>query len=151
MTLMAWLWIGLSILGAIILAAVVWQGRLSRSAIVQPFDSALVRLLIILAIFLAVGGAIAWRIISRRRAAPRLPGDDRNGRRRQRRAGSEAKMEDALAVLKRSGKSNARDLPWYLIIGPRAPARPPRSSTLASNFLSRAQCGQKGRRRNPLL
>ena len=31
------------------------------------------------------------------------------------------KMEDALAVLKRSGKSNARalyDLPWYLIIGP---------------------------------
>ena len=73
MTLMAWLWIGLSILGAIVLAAVVWlAGPLVSIGDVQPFDSVIVRLLIILAIFLAVGGAIAWRILSRRRAAAKI-------------------------------------------------------------------------------
>ncbi len=45
MTVMAWLWIGLSILGAIVLAAVVWlAGPLVSIGDVQPFDSALVRL-----------------------------------------------------------------------------------------------------------
>src|SRR6185437_3186787 len=73
MTLMAWLWIGLSILGAIILAAVVWlAGPLVSIGDAQPFDSALVRLLVILVIFFAVGGAIAWRILSRRRAAAKI-------------------------------------------------------------------------------
>ena len=41
MTLMAWLWIGLSILGAIVLAVVVWlAGPLVSIGDVQPFDSA---------------------------------------------------------------------------------------------------------------
>ena len=72
MTVMAWLWIGLSILGAIVLATVVWlAGPLISIGDVQPFDSALVRLLLILMILIAVGGAIAWRVISRRRAADR--------------------------------------------------------------------------------
>ena len=62
MTLMAWLWIGLSILGAIVLAAVVWlAGPLISIGDVQPFDSGIVRLLIILLIVLAVGGAIATK------------------------------------------------------------------------------------------
>ena len=40
MTVMAWLWIGLSILGAIVLAAVVWlAGPLVSIGDVQPFDS----------------------------------------------------------------------------------------------------------------
>src|ERR1700728_898729 len=120
---MAWLWIGLSVLGAIVLAAVVWlAGPLVSIGDTQPFDSALVRLIIILAIVLAVGGAIAWRIISRRRAAAKIAhamtetvAEDSDA------PVLKQKMEDALAVLKRSGKSNARalyDLPWYLIIGP---------------------------------
>ena len=123
MTVMAWLWIGLSILGAIVLAAVVWlAGPLVSIGDVQPFDSALVRLIIILAIFLAVGGAIVWRILSRRRAAAKIAqamtetvAEDSDA------PVLKQKMEDALSVLKRTGKSNARalyDLPWYLIIGP---------------------------------
>src|SRR3984957_8042822 len=123
MTLMAWLWIGLSILGAIVLAVVVWlAGPLVSIGDVQPFDSALVRLIIILAIVLAVGGAVAWRILSRRRAAAKIAqamtetvAEDSDA------PVLKQKMEDALAVLKRTGKSNARafyDLPWYLIIGP---------------------------------
>ena len=123
MTLMAWLWIGLSILGAIVLAAVVWlAGPLISVGDAQPFDNVLVRLIIIVLIFLAVGGAIAWRILSRRRAAAKIAAamtetvaEDSDA------PVLKQKMEDALAVLKRSGKSNARalyDLPWYLIIGP---------------------------------
>src|SRR3984957_20022810 len=109
MTLMAWLWIGLSILGAIVLAVVVWlAGPLVSIGDVQPFDSVLVRLIIILAIFLAVGGAIVWRIHSRRRAAAKIAqamtetvAEDSDA------PVLKQKMEDALAVLKRSGKSTA--------------------------------------------
>src|SRR6202050_5591319 len=123
MTLMAWLWIGLSILGAIILAVVVWlAGPLVSIGDVQPFDSAIVRSIIVALILLGVAGAIAWRIIPRRRAAAKIAeamtetvADDSDA------PVLKQKMEDALAVLKRTGKSNARalyDLPWYLIIGP---------------------------------
>ena len=123
MTLMAWLWIGLSILGAIILAAVVWlAGPLVAIGDAQPFDSVIVRSIIVFLILIGVGGAIAWRIISRRRAAAKIAeamtetvADDSDA------PVLKQKMEDALAVLKRTGKSNARalyDLPWYLIIGP---------------------------------
>ena len=73
---------------------------------VQPFDSVIVRLIIILLIFLAVGGAIAWRILSRRRAAAKIAqamtetvADDSDA------PVLKQKMEDALAVLKRTGKS----------------------------------------------
>src|SRR6202044_3902011 len=123
MNVMAWLWIGLSILGAIVLAAVVWlAGPLVSIGDAQPFDSAVVRILIILAILLAVGGVIAWRILSRSRAAAKIAeamtetvAEDSDA------PALKQKMEDALAVLKRTGRSNARalyDLPWYLIIGP---------------------------------
>ena len=123
MTMMAWLWIGLSILGAIILAAVVWvAGPLVSIGDAEPFESALVRLVIIAVILLAVAGAIAWRIVSRRRAAAKIaqamtetPAEDSDA------PVLKQKMEDALSVLKRTGKSSARalyDLPWYLIIGP---------------------------------
>ena len=103
MTLMAWLWIGLSILGAIILAVVIWlAGPLVAIGDAQPFDSAIVRLIIILAIFLAVGGAVAWRIISRRRAAAKIAeamtetvAEDSDA------PVLKQKMEDALSVLKR--------------------------------------------------
>ena len=88
----------------------------------QPFDSVIVRSIIIFLILIVVGGAIAWRIISRRRAAAKIAeamtetvADDSDA------PVLKQKMEDALAVLKRTGKSNARalyDLPWYLIIGP---------------------------------
>ena len=75
MTLMAWLWIGLSILGAIVLAAVVWlAGPLVSISDVQPFDSVLVRLIIILAILL-----LALSVSAPRRRQDR-PGDDRDGR-----------------------------------------------------------------------
>ena len=123
MTAMAWLWIGLSVLGALVLAAIVWlAGPLIAIADVEPFESGLVRLLIIAIILIGVAVAVAWRILSRRRAAEKIaqamteaaPEDSDAPVLRQ-------KMEDALGVLKRSGKSNAQalyDLPWYLIIGP---------------------------------
>src|ERR1700733_1261252 len=109
MTLMAWLWIGLSILGAIVLAAVVWlAGPLVSIGDAQPFDSVLVRLLIILLVFLAVGGAIACAFLPRRRAAAKIAqamtetvADDSDA------PVLKQKMEDALAVLKRAGNLNA--------------------------------------------
>ena len=122
---MAWLWIGLSILGG----HRPRRGRVARGPAclhfgdVQPFDSAFVRLLIIVADPACDrSGTIAWRIISRRRAAAKIEkamtetvAEDSDA------PILKQKMEDALAVLKRTGKSNARalyDLPWYLIIGP---------------------------------
>ena len=123
MTLVAWLWIVLSVLAALVLATLIWlAGPLVSIGDVQPFESGWVRLVIILVIWLIVGASIVWRIVSRRRAAAALE-----------KAMTEAvvdesdapilkeKMEDALETLKRTTKSSARalyDLPWYLIIGP---------------------------------
>ncbi len=84
MTLMAWLWIGLSILGAIVLAAVVWlAGPLVSIGDVQPFDSVLVRLIIVLLILLARRRRhrLAHPFAPPRRRQDRA-GDDRDGRRR---------------------------------------------------------------------
>ena len=125
MTVMAWLWIGLSILGAIVLAAVVWlAGPLVSIGDVQPFDSALVRLIIVVLILLGVAGAIAWRILSRRRAAAKIAeamtetvAEDSDA------PVLKQKMEDALAVLKRTGKSNARRFLRSVLVFRHRPAR----------------------------
>src|SRR5580692_6633449 len=68
-----WLWIALSVLGALVLAAVVWlAGPIVYIGEAQPFEAVLTRLLIIALIFVIVGGSIAWRIIDRRRAAAKI-------------------------------------------------------------------------------
>jgi type VI secretion system protein ImpL len=123
MTSMNWLWIALSVAAALILAAVVWLGGpLVSIGETQPFDGILTRLLIIALIFVAVAATIAWRVVVRSRGAAKI------ARAMTQPAPEESdapilkeKMEEALATLKRAGKSNTRalyDLPWYLIIGP---------------------------------
>ena len=123
MTLVAWLWITLSVLATLVFTALVWfGGPLVFIGDSQPFDGVLVRLAIILVIWLIVLGSIAWRVIARRRAAAALEkamtesvAEDSDA------SVLRGKMEDALATLKRTGKSSASalyDLPWYLIIGP---------------------------------
>ncbi len=73
MNAMGWIGIALSLLAAVVLAALIWiVGPLIVIADYQPLDGVLTRVLIILVIFLIVGGGIAWRIISRRRAAAAL-------------------------------------------------------------------------------
>ncbi len=123
MTMVAWLWIALSIVGALVLAALVWlAGPLVSIGDVQPFEGVFTRIVIIAVILLIVGGSIAWRVIARRRAAAAIAA----AMTRPAEEESDApilkeKMEDALATLKRAGKSSAGalyDLPWYLIIGP---------------------------------
>jgi type VI secretion system protein ImpL len=123
MTSMGWLWIALSVLAALVLAAVVWLGGpLVYFGETQPFDGVLSRLLIIVVIVAIVAATIAWRIVTRRRATAKIE-------KAMTEAASEEsdapilkqKMEEALATLRRTGKSSARalyDLPWYLIIGP---------------------------------
>ena len=123
MTTVAWLWIALSIVGALVLAALVWvAGPLVSFGDVQPFEGIVTRLLIILVIFLIVGGSIAWRVIARRRAAAAIAAAMTKPAEEESDAPIlKEKMEDALATLKRTGKSSASalyDLPWYLIIGP---------------------------------
>ena len=123
MTTVAWLWIALSIIGALVLSALVWlAGPLVFIGDIQPFEGIFTRLIIILVILLIVGGSIAWRIIARRRAAAKIaeamtkPAEEESDA-----PILKEKMEDALATLKRAGKSSASalyDLPWYLIIGP---------------------------------
>ena len=160
MTVMAWLWIGLSVLGALVLAV----RRLARRAARLHRRRAAVRrrarpaLIIIVAILLAVGGAIAWRIISRRRAAAKIAqamtetvAEDSDA------PVLKQKMEDALAVLKRTGKSSARalyDLPWYLIIGPPGAGK---TTALVNSGLKfplaggQRGHGRAGRRRHAIL
>ncbi len=123
MTTVAWLWIALSIVGALVLAALVWvAGPLVSFGDVQPFEGTLTRLVIVLVIFLIVGGSIAWRVIARRRAAAAIAAAMTKPAEEESDAPIlKEKMEDALATLKRTGKSSASalyDLPWYLIIGP---------------------------------
>ncbi len=123
MTIVAWLWIALSVVAALVLAALIWLGGpLVFIGDAQPFESVGVRLAVILVIWLIVGASIAWRIVSRRRAAAALEKAMTEPAAEE----SDApilkdKMEDALATLKRTARSNASalyDLPWYLIIGP---------------------------------
>ena len=122
MTWAFWLWIALSVLGAVLFALLVWfGGPLISVADYTPLDGTGVRLTIIFVVFLIVGAVIAWRIYKRLSAAAALE-----------KAMTEAaeedsdapilkqKMEDALQTLRssKSGGAALYDLPWYLIIGP---------------------------------
>ena len=118
-----WLWIALSVLGALLLAALVWfAGPLISVADYTPLEGTGVRLIIVAVIFLIVGAIIAWRIVARLRAVAALEKamtesvqDDSDA------PVLKQKMEDALLTLKNSGKADGPalyDLPWYLIIGP---------------------------------
>jgi type VI secretion system protein ImpL len=122
MTWAFWLWIGLSVLGAILLSLLIWfGGPLIAVADYAPLEGTGVRLTIIFVIFLVVGGLIGWRVYKRVQAAKELAkalteADEED---------SDApvlkqKMEDALATLKnsKSGAAALYDLPWYIIIGP---------------------------------
>ena len=123
MTFVAWLWIALSVVAALVLGAVIWvAGPLVSIGEAQPFESVWVRLTIVLVLWLIVGASIAWRIASRRRAAAALEQAMTDAAVDETDAPIlREKMEDALATLKRTTKSSASalyDLPWYLIIGP---------------------------------
>jgi len=123
MTIIGWLWIALSILGALVLAAVVWlAGPLVYIGDAQPFEGVVTRLVIVTLILLIVAGSIVWRIIARRRAAAAIAQAMTEPAHEESDASIlKEKMEDALATLKRTGRSSASalyDLPWYLIIGP---------------------------------
>ncbi len=123
MTLVFWIWIGLTILGTIVFSALVWfAGPIISVGDVEPFESVWVRLTIIVVLWLIVLAVIAWRIVKRRRAAAKLeqaltePVADETDA-----PILAEKMRDAIATLKSSSKSGANtlyDLPWYLIIGP---------------------------------
>jgi type VI secretion system protein ImpL len=123
MTVMGWIWIGLTVLGALVLAALVWfAGPIIFIGDVQPFESVWLRLLTVLLIFAIVGASIAYRIVKRRRAAKALEQAMTAPAPEETDAPVLAeKMQDALGTLKHSSKSSANylyDLPWYLIIGP---------------------------------
>ena len=123
MTLVAWIWIGLTVLGTIVFSALVWfAGPIISIGDVEPFESVWVRLTIVLILWIIVVAVIAWRIVKRRRAAAKLeqaltePVADETDA-----PVLAEKMRDALATLKSSSKNGANtlyDLPWYLIIGP---------------------------------
>ncbi len=123
MTTVGWFWVALSILGALVLSALVWLGGpLVAIGDLQPFEGVLTRLLIIAFILFIVGASIAWRILARRRAekaiaqAMTAPAEEESDA-----PVLKEKMEDALSTLRRTGRSGANalyDLPWYLIIGP---------------------------------
>ena len=123
MTLVFWIWIGLTILGTIVFSALVWfAGPIISVGDVEPFESVWVRLIIIIVLWLIVLAVIAWRIVKRRRANAKLeqaltePVADETDA-----PILAEKMRDAIATLKNSSKSGANtlyDLPWYLIIGP---------------------------------
>jgi len=123
MNAMAWIWIALTVVSALVLAALVWFfGPIVFIGDTQPFESVWPRLLIIFIMFAIVGASIAYQIVKRRRAAKALEAAMAAPAPEETDAPVLAeKMQDALATLKRSSKSGAGylyDLPWYLIIGP---------------------------------
>ena len=123
MTLVFWIWIGLTVVGTIVFSALVWfAGPIISVGDIEPFESLWVRLTIVIVLWLIVLAVIAWRIIKRRRANARLeqaltaPVADETDA-----PILAEKMRDAITTLKNSSKTGANtlyDLPWYLIIGP---------------------------------
>ena len=123
MTRVGWFWVALSIVGALVLSALVWlAGPLVSIGDVQPFEGVVTRSLIILIILIVVFGSIAWRVIARRRAEAAIAQAMTESAAEESDAPVlKEKMEDALETLRRTGKSGINslyDLPWYLIIGP---------------------------------
>jgi type VI secretion system protein ImpL len=123
MSVVAWIWIVLTLIGAITFSVLVWfAGPIISIGDVQPFEGFWLRFTIILIVWIIVIASIAYTILKRRRAAAALekaltePVADETDA-----PVLAEKMQDALATLKRSSKSSASylyDLPWYLIIGP---------------------------------
>ncbi|MGA2792661.1 MAG: type VI secretion system membrane subunit TssM [Roseiarcus sp.] len=123
MTVVAWIWIALSIVGALTFSALVWfAGPIISIGDAQPFEGFWLRFAIILIVWIIVAASIAYTIVKRQRAAAALekaltePVADETDA-----PILAEKMQDALATLKKSSKSSASylyDLPWYLIIGP---------------------------------
>ncbi|HXT06438.1 MAG TPA: type VI secretion system membrane subunit TssM [Roseiarcus sp.] len=122
MTWAFWLWIALSVLGAVLLALLIWfGGPLISVADYTPLDGTGVRLTIILVVFLIVGAVIAWRVVKRLRAAAALEKAMTEAAQEDSDAPIlKQKMEDALHTLRdsKSGGAALYDLPWYVIIGP---------------------------------
>src|SRR5260370_24152940 len=70
MTVVAWIWIGLTILGAVMFSVLVWfAGPIISIGDVQPFEGFWLRFLIILVVWMIVLATIAYQIVKRRRAA----------------------------------------------------------------------------------
>src|ERR1700685_4358972 len=107
-----WLWIALSVLGALVLAAVVWLAApLVYIGDAQPFEGVVTRLALVTLILLITAGSLGCRLTARAMMEPAAEESDASI--------LKERMEDALATLKRSGKSSVSalyDLPWYLII-----------------------------------
>ncbi len=123
MTVVAWIWIGLTILGAVMFSVLVWfAGPIISIGDVQPFEGFWLRFLIILVVWTIVLATIAYQIVKRRRAAAAIEKALTETVAEETDAPILAeKMQDALATLKKSAKKSANylyDLPWYLIIGP---------------------------------
>ena len=110
MTTVSWLWIALSIVGATVLAALVWlAGPLVSIGDVQPVEGVASRLVIIAIILLIVAVSIALRVLAWRRAAAIAE------------ATTKPAEEESDPTAKRRAKLSAgtRDvLPRYLVIGP---------------------------------
>ncbi|MEL6519830.1 MAG: type VI secretion system membrane subunit TssM, partial [Pseudomonadota bacterium] len=118
-----WKWIAgiLVVLALLCWAAVVWFAfPLIGFGESRPFDSILVRVLMIAVVWITVGTIYLIRFLIRRRRAkaleeaitePEITGDGEE---------LSERMSDALSVLKNSSGSKAYlyELPWYVIIGP---------------------------------
>src|SRR5580698_5683784 len=98
-----WLWIAPSVLGALVLAAVVWLAApLVYIGDAQPFEGVVTRLAIVTLILLITAGSMVWRIIVRRRAAAAIAQAMTEPAAEESDASIlKERMEDALATLKR--------------------------------------------------
>ncbi len=114
-----WLRLAISLGSALLLAILIWfAAPLLSFGSFQPFEDAGPRLLVIVLLFLAVGGAEAYRFYLRRQGAERIArtmgADDSDA------PVLAERMKEALTTLREvSGGGNyLYDLPWYVLIGP---------------------------------
>jgi hypothetical protein len=118
-----WLGIIFSVIGICALSAVIWfVGPLIAIADVRPLAGLWTRLIIILILFTALFGYIAYKLYKRRKAAQELeaamtesaePDSDADV--------LSERMKDALLTLRKSRRTRGDflyELPWYIIIGP---------------------------------
>jgi type VI secretion system protein ImpL len=122
MTWRLWLRIGLTVVGVLALAVLIWfLGPLVAIADVRPLGPVSTRLLVIGLVVLAVAGMWAWDIYRRHKAREQLAtamaataeDDDSQV--------LNSTMKDALETLRRTSggrRDYLYELPWYVIIGP---------------------------------
>ncbi len=109
--------------------AVWFAGSMIGFSEYRPLDGVWIRLAIIGFVLACFAAYYGIRYMKRRKAAKAL---EKAMLESEENAGDAKvlgdKMAEALATLKRSSGKSAYlyDLPWYVIIGPPAPARPPR-------------------------